>query len=526
MFQFFPKFSVVGEESESMESSSDTESRIDSSGNFLSRWFSDRCLLKTKTLLIRFIMMGRSEATLFSLSRTFSGLYCLMVISIYISVTINKLTSSPMHAPEVEVSALLLYLYLLSCLFLVYLLVCLVRHPHTHDHVKSHGSGFLRQGAVVFGIGSFIYHLLEFITYFIIDLHPNCLDIVHTVISFLAIIFICLQTVTIIMYPRLNIQLANGIPHLGLMHVVATNLIIWMRTVIRESFHAFHEATELKLHSPLINFTKYDDNSSVEDIQELGIRERRSADAGGHSEHGFDLIEHFDMEHCANKYHDDDFVEDILQQSSPFLFCFIIEFSLVGCTVFYNTWHNVHTRREAEAEAAERRAASRPVVRKPNLCATLAKTNWSHSTMGTVSGCFVLLLTLLDLIVFFSSTGGGPSQEAVFEYLGKVLNTFINFLGICSAVAGFIQIQNLADKEESATKDNGVDLFLIDFGVFFIYIYSSLTITVGLFNIDPAIPGSVHILNGVVEIIAVTFQTLLIHQLLIKVERENYMKIV
>ena len=59
-----------------------------------------------------------------------------MVISIYISVTINKLTSSPMHAPEVEVSALLLYLYLLSCLFLLYLLLCLVRHPHTHDHVR------------------------------------------------------------------------------------------------------------------------------------------------------------------------------------------------------------------------------------------------------------------------------------------------------------------------------------------------------------------------------------------------------
>ena len=225
----------------------------------------------------------------------------------------------------------------------------------------------------MFGIGSFIYHLLEFITYFIIDLHPNCLDIVHTVISFLAIIFICLQTVTIIMYPRLNIQLANGIPHLGLMHVVATNLIIWMRTVIRESFHAFHEATELKLNSPLINvnLTSHygnDNSSSEEDIMELGIRTRRSADADGHADHGFDLIEHFDMEHCANKYHDDDFVEDILQQSSPFLFCFIIEFSLVGCTVFYNTWNNVHTRREAEDEAAEMMAsASRPLVRQGEL---------------------------------------------------------------------------------------------------------------------------------------------------------------
>ena len=57
----------------------------------------------------------------------------------------------------------------------------------------------------------------------------------------------------------------------------------------------------------------------------------------------------------------------------------------------------------------------------------------------------------------------------------------------------------------------------MDFGVFFIYIYSSLTITVGVFNIDPDIPGSVHVFNGVIEIIAVTFQTILIHQLLIKV---------
>ena len=33
----------------------------------------------------------------------------------------------------------------------------------------------------------------------------------------------------------------------------------------------------------------------------------------------------------------------VVTQSSPFLFCFIVEFSLVGSTVFYNTWRNVHT---------------------------------------------------------------------------------------------------------------------------------------------------------------------------------------
>ena len=78
--------------------------------------------------------------------------------------------------------------------------------PTTYDHVRSHGSGFLRQGAVVFGLGSFSYHLLEFAAYFILDLHPHCLDVVHTVNSFLSIIFILLQTTIIILYPRQRTQ--------------------------------------------------------------------------------------------------------------------------------------------------------------------------------------------------------------------------------------------------------------------------------------------------------------------------------
>ena len=50
--------------------------------------------------------------------------------------------------------------------------------------------------------------------------------------------------ITIILYPRLNIHYGYGIPHFGLMHLLATNLIIWMRTVIKESIHEYHIAEE------------------------------------------------------------------------------------------------------------------------------------------------------------------------------------------------------------------------------------------------------------------------------------------
>ena len=33
----------------------------------------------------------------------------------------------------------------------------------------------------------------------------------------------------------MNLRYGRGLPHLGLMHLVATNLVIWVRTVIRSA---------------------------------------------------------------------------------------------------------------------------------------------------------------------------------------------------------------------------------------------------------------------------------------------------
>ena len=329
------------------------------------------------------------------------------------------------------------------------------------------------QGALVFGLGSFTYHLLEFTEYFIIDLHDHCYDISSTAISFLSLVFVCLQVTVIILYPRLNLHLGRGLPHLGLMHLVTTNLIIWLRTVIKETLHEM-EADQL---------TSHHHNKSRPSQLEL----------------------------CREKYHDDDFVADILKASSPVLYAFIIEFSLVGGTVFYNTWNNIHSLNRAEWVSVNRTHAQTNRIKKPNICATLAKTNWSQSTLGTLAGCLILLLTLADLVVVFSAT---DDQDPLTEYMGKILNSSINFLGFFAAVVAFFKIQKLSERKNP--QENTVDLFLLDFGVFFVYIYSCMTITVGLFTTSHSIPGSVHIINGVTEILAVSFQTVLIHQLLLK----------
>ena len=334
--------------------------------------------------------MSSPAAGLCSVLKTISGVYCLLLLSTYISVIINQLSHSELKTPESEVENLLCYLYIISCLFLLYIILYLARLPTTHDNSKSHGTGFLRQGAVVFGVGAFMYHLLEFIQYFILDLDPHCsAAVMSTAISCLALVFAGLQTWVVVMLPRLSIKLGKGLPHLGMMHLVATNLVIWLRAVIKESLHEM-EAIHLK-------------TSRASEHQDQSHHNRATG---------------LDMEDCREQYHEDDYVTNVLKASSPFLYAFIIEFSLVGGTFFYNTWNSIHTREDVQPDQARK-------ANKTNLCATIAKTNWAQSTAGTMAGVFVLLLTLVDLFIFFTNVR--IDEGNVLEYLGKIFTTSINF---------------------------------------------------------------------------------------------------
>ena len=121
--------------------------------------------------------------------------------------------------------------------------------------------------------------------------------------------------------------IAGGLPHLGLMHLVATNLVLWMRTVIRESIHEFH----VRL-LPAFHVLENDEGNHH------GHRSGQSVEA----DHSLKFkMYNNQIELCMKMYADDDFVTSILKSSSPFLYAFIVEFSLVAVTFFFSTWATV-----------------------------------------------------------------------------------------------------------------------------------------------------------------------------------------
>ena len=187
--------------------------------------------------------------------------------------------------------------------------------------------------------------------------------------------------VTVILLPRLNLSMGWGGPHLGLMHLVATNVVLWGRSLLQESLHEFHE--------------KQGEESTYWPWKEKG------------SEEGFSPLHPF-----GSQCEEESWLTKIVQTIEPVLFAFTIEFVLIGATVFYNMWATVGSPRELEAEIR--------TVRLPQLKETIRKTDWSNSTVGLLLGLLVFILNIASVIIFYSTSLEEGSGE---EFMEKVVSS-------------------------------------------------------------------------------------------------------
>ena len=63
------------------------------------------------------------------------------------------------------------------------------------------------------------------------------LNLFDEINNFLAIVFVVLQAILVFWYPRLNVNCHKLLNWFGMLHLVAVNIIMWFRTLIKESIH-------------------------------------------------------------------------------------------------------------------------------------------------------------------------------------------------------------------------------------------------------------------------------------------------
>ncbi|XP_066245324.1 proton channel OtopLc isoform X14 [Euwallacea similis] len=385
------------------------------------------------------------------------------------------------------------------------------RKTTQNDH--SHGSFFLRIGAIAFGLGTMIYNGLEFGVFFEIPFTSPCYMILRGVNPVLQMIFTFMQMYFIFMNSRLNIHRFKVVARFGLMHVVATNLCVWIRTLVLEYIK------EITIyHRDLLNATAIvpTEIAPFAVAEEPELNDFSNTISNGSSELLDDLtpqafIRYF-TRNLTRTSNDScgriNIMGTIVQDSAPYLFPFIIEYSLIGAAVIYCMWKHIgRNPRYVTQEDLEHRLEIMLSRRAVAIAqAQQGRVDCVGASKGLFFGLLMLVASLICLILFFVLIHH-KELGLLAIYLADVSHCVLMVLSIIAIIIGFIRVQNLKFKTEEQSDLNDILLRVSAFGLF---TYAVFSVIAGHYNAFTVEPNMLVMVTGVLSILQVVLQLLFI----------------
>ncbi|XP_049825496.1 uncharacterized protein LOC109597712 isoform X5 [Aethina tumida] len=448
------------------------------------------------------------------------------------------------------------------------------RKRKTTQNDQSHGSFFLRIGAIAFGLGTMIYNGLEFGTFFEVPFTPACYMILRGVNPLLQMIFTFMQMYFIFMNSRLNIHRFKVVARFGLMHVVATNICVWIRTLLdnikeitnhhwkmlNDTFPTIaptpvpiqqnpFRATAAKAiteiphvaATTLQNLVQSTARTAATKLNEVAttlpttttttLAEEASFPeelVNSVSENGTELIQDiipqaFRAFNFSSNTNDScarvNIMGTIVQDSAPYLFPFIIEYSLIGAAVIYVMWKHIgRNPRYVTQEDLEHRLEimlSRRAVAMAQ--AHQGRVDCVGASKGLFFGLLMLVASLICLILFFVLIHHRDFGLLAI-YLADVSHCVLMVLSIFAIIIGFIRmrltssrlncrVQHLKFKTEEQSDLNDILLRVSAFGLF---LYAVFSVIAGHLNAFTKEPNLLVMITGVLSVVQVLLQLLFI----------------
>ncbi|XP_071527915.1 uncharacterized protein OtopLa isoform X4 [Panulirus ornatus] len=389
------------------------------------------------------------------------------------------------------------------------------RKHKTSDNEHSHGSFFLRIGAIAFGLGTMIYNGLEFGVFFEIPITSPCYQILRGVNPLLQLVFTFMQMYFIFMNARLNIHKFKFLARFGLMHIVATNLCVWVRTLVRESLKEINEFRVRQGHNGedymilegirralknrgLMAPNKYLYN--LDDFVEM-------QEINGTMQQGMSLGTE---EHSSSRWvNEEDIVNrtcerveimgSIVSDSAPYLYPFIVEYSLIGASVLYIMWKHI---------GRNPRFVYDPEVAGDGMSVVSRRCHSRVDCVGASKGLFcgllVLVASLICLILFFVLVNR-EELKMLAIYLADCSHCGIMFFSIIAMFIGFVRVRQLKFHGEREEELDDILLMVSAFGLFAYAVFSTVAGSLSPYTEEPnllvMVTGILSVLQVIVQMV-------------------------
>ncbi|XP_076344781.1 proton channel OtopLc-like isoform X2 [Tachypleus tridentatus] len=426
-----------------------------------------------------------------------------------------------------------LYLYFGSILFLFYVYVFLLRRESTDENINSvrapsflqrhirnlipfyrttgfsigssnnnnhkkkvsdgpHcGSFYLRLGAVAFGIGSMIYSGLEFGQFFELEKKSHCYNILYGLTPSTRMGFTFIQLYFIFLNSRMAINKFKTLARFGLMHMIATNLCVWLHVLVAETKHEIMTIIDPNHTERIPSFileVKTDNDQEVTDShtifsrrQTLHERVERSVEQGIYISH-----------ECRRS----NIMGELVQDASPFLFPCTIEYSLICAAILYVMWKNIG---KAQNNVDNTNNASFFTRHRHHYTVDCTNAN-----KGLFTGIIVLVLAIISLILFFVLINKEWYKNlAVME--AHVFELALYILTSIAVVVAIIQVKELKYNPYRNIELDNILLIVAQSGL---YVFTMFSIIGGHFTMDQN--TVLVLLTAIACLIQATLQTIFI----------------
>jgi hypothetical protein len=198
----------------------------------------------------------------------------------------------------------------------------------------------------------------------------------------------------------------------------------------------------------------------------------------------------------------------IVQESAPYLFPFIIEYSLIGAAVIYVMWKHIgRNPRYVTQEDLEHRLEVMLSRRAVALAhAQQGRVDCVGASKGLFFGLLLLVGSLICLILFFVLIHH-PNFKLLAIYLADVSHCVLMVLSIIAIIIGFIRVQSLKFKSEEQSDLNDILLRVSAFGLF---IYAVFSVIAGHLNAFTNESNLLVMITGILSVVQVILQLLFI----------------
>ncbi|KAB7496674.1 Otopetrin-2 [Armadillidium nasatum] len=388
---------------------------------------------------------------------------------------------------------------------------------YTITETSNHGSMYLKMGAVLFGIGSMIYSGLEFGQYFELRSGADCGNILMAISPIARMIFTFLQMYFIFLNSRVAISKHTTIARFGLMHMIGTNLCIWLNVLVQETKHEIAHLTynadehhadlfpghsveshSKDHHTSILGDDHHDSNESFDSEEILDHLLRKSA--LNHTHHNVvrrTVPAQDELSGCRRI----NLMGNVVSSASPFLFPCTIEYSLLCAGVLYVMWKNINFSKTEKNMADGDSDISTFIARKVRHHYSV---DCARASRGLFTGIFILVLTIISLILFYVLISNDKFKRfAILE--ANIIELSIYSLAIISVIVGMKQMRELEFILEGDIELDNILLIIAQAGV---YIYASFTIIGGYFSLQAS--HTLPLLTAVLTLIQTTLQTLFI----------------